>query len=181
MKKAGDIVREFSDERIQKDARDCSGMFFVGYSGVNSVDLTILRRGLGSFGSQLFVTKNSFINFALKKAKKDKDMAGFVDGPTALIFVHDDPVGPAKILTEFVKTHESMKLRGGYLQERLLEPQDFKMLASIPGRTVLYQQLACVLIGPVSKLAMDLNQIITKLCYALKALSDKKSSTQPKI
>lgn len=174
MKKVSDIFKKLSDEQLQKDLSNSPGLFFVGYSGVSSADLTVLRRDLGFLGSRMFITKNSFVNLALKKGNKDKEVFDFVDGPTALVFVDDDPIGPAKILTSFVKSHDSVKLRGGYIRNRLLQAQDFKMLASIPSREVLYQQIAIAFNGPLSKLVMSLNQIVTKLCYALKAISEKK-------
>ena len=98
----------------------------------------------------------------------------FIDGPTALVFVGDDPISPSKVLTEFAKTHESIKLRGGFIADRIINEQDFKMLAKTPPRGVLIQQLAVALNGPITKLAIDLKQILTKLAYALKALSEKK-------
>ena len=176
MKKVSDIFRKLSDERLRKDLESSSGLFFVGYSGVASADLTVLRRDLGSFGSRMFVTKNSFMNVVLKKAEKDKskDILGFIDGPTALVFIDDDPIGPAKVLTNFVKSHDTMKLRGGYIRDRLLQEQDFRMLASIPSREILLHQLAFTLNGPLTKFAMSLNQIILKLCYALKAIGENK-------
>ena len=174
MKKVSDIFKKLADERLQKDLSSSSGLFLVGCSGISSADLSILRRDLDSLGSRMFVTKNSFMSAALKKAEKDPLLLNFIDGPTALVFVSEDPVGIAKVMTNFVKSHESMKLRGGYLRDRLLQAQDFKVLASIPSRQVLYQQIAVACNGPLSKLATSLNQIVVKLCYALKAVGEKK-------
>lgn len=174
MKKVSEIIKKRADERLQKDLESSMGIFLVGCSGVSSADLTALRRDLDSFGARMFVAKNSFMSVALKKAEKDPRVLDFIDGPTALVFISDDPVGSAKALTNFAKSHESMKLRGGYLRDRLLQAQDFKVLANIPPRHVLYQQIAFAFNGPLTKLATSLNQIIVKLCFALKAVGEKK-------
>ena len=174
MKRTSDIFRELADKRIEGDLKNCEGLFFVGFSGVNSADLTTLRRELHSSGSRMFVTKNSFVSQTMKKANKDAAVIDFLNGPTALVFVSEDPVKPAKVLVEFLKTHETMKLRGGFVRDRLIQTSDFKMLASIPSRSVLYQQIAIGCNGPLSKLVQSLNQITAKLCYALKAVADKK-------
>lgn len=174
MKKVSEIVREKSDKRIKDNLADNPGLFFFNYSGVSAADLNFLRRNLKNVGAKMFVAKNSFINVSLKDLDNQEELSKAVDGPTALIFVSDDPIGPSKVLTEFAKTHESMKLRGGYVRDRLLKATDFKMLANIPPREVLYQQIASVFNAPMSKLAMSLNQIVTKLAYALKAISEKK-------
>lgn len=174
MKKVSEIFKEESDKILQKDLSNNSGLFFFNYSGVDSTDLSVLRRNLKNCGAKIFITKNSFINLTLKKIDKGKDILDLIDGPTALIFVRDDPIGPSKILTEFAKTHETIKLRGGLINDRLIQAQDFKMLANIPPREVLYQQLATAINGPISKLAVSLNQIVLKLVYALKIVSEKK-------
>ena len=176
MNKVSDLVKKFTDEKLKKDFNNNPGLFLINYSGVSSADLTVLRRDLTSFGSKMFIVKNSYIDVALKDIDKGKEVKGMMSGPTALIFIDEDPVGPAKVLTDFAKTHDSLKLRGGYIRDRLLEVKDFKMLASIPPREILYQQIAVACNGPVTKLAQSLNQIVTKLCYALKAISDKKEN-----
>jgi len=174
MKKVSDILKQRTDSIVNTQLEDNYGLFLFNYSGVPSADLTRLRRDLKGVGARLFVTKNSFVNAVLKKSKYGKDVTSLVVGPTALIFVKDDPVAPSKILTDFAKTHESMQLKGGYLQDKLLDKSSFKILSSIPSRQVLYQQVATGFNAPMSKLAMSLNQIIAKIAYALKAVSDKK-------
>lgn len=174
MKKVSTLFKEISDKQLKEDLRLNSGLFLFNYAGASSADLTQLRRDLNSVDAKIFVTKNSFISLALKTIDIGKKIKDFVEGPTALVFVKDDPVAPSKVLTKFAKTHESIVLRGGYIGERVLQKSDFKFLSSIPPREVLYQQVATAINGPVSKLAMSLNQILAKIAYALKAIGDKK-------
>ncbi|MBL7130048.1 MAG: 50S ribosomal protein L10 [Candidatus Omnitrophica bacterium] len=180
MKKVSEIFKEISDRQLKEDLNINSGLFLFKYTGVSSVDLTHLRKDLRNVGARMFVTKNNFINVALKLINKGKDISGFVDGPIALVFVKDDPVGPSKVLTDFAKNNKTIELKGGYIKDRVVHSQDFKMLASIPPRQVLYQQIAMAFNGPISKLALSLNQIVAKLAYALKALSDKKKEEKNK-
>jgi len=174
MKKVSEIFKEISDKQLKENLSLNSGLFFIKYSGISSADFTQLRRNLRSRGAQVFVTKNNFINVALKSINIGKDVSGFVNGPTALVFIKDDPVGPSKVLTEFAKNNENIELKGGYIYDKVIQSKDFKILANIPPKQVLYQQIATALNGPISKLATSLNQILVKLAYALKAVSDKK-------
>ncbi|MDD5005527.1 MAG: 50S ribosomal protein L10 [Candidatus Omnitrophica bacterium] len=174
MKKVSSLFKELSDKQLKENLRGNQGLYLFKYSGVNSADLTKLRRNLTSVGAKMFVTKNSFINLALKSINKGKDVLGFIDGPMALVFIKDDPVSPAKVLTDFAKAHESISLKGGYINDGIIQSKDFKILANIPPRQVLYQQVAMAINGPLSKLAISLNQVMAKLAYVLKALSDNK-------
>jgi large subunit ribosomal protein L10 len=174
MKKISDIFREVVDKQLKENIKLNEGLFLFRYSGVTSADLTKLRRDLKSVNARMFVTKNSFISTVLRSINIGKEASALIEGPTALIFVKDDPVGVSKVLTTFAKTHETIVLKGGYLNDRIINSQDFKTLASIPPRQVLYQQVAVAFNAPVTKLAMSLNQIVAKIAYALKAVSDKK-------
>lgn len=174
MKKVGDIFKETSDRRLKEDLRSNSGLFFFNYAGVSSAALTQLRRDLKGTGARMFVTKNTFISLALKDIYKGKETSDFVKGPLALIFVKDDPVAPSKVLTDFIKKHEAVNLRGGFINDRVVNPQEFKMIANIPPRQVLYQQIAAMFNSPATKLAVSLKQVVAKLAYALDAVSNKK-------
>lgn len=175
MKKVSEIFKEVSDRQLKEELRSNSGLFLFKYSGVSSAELTRLRRDLRSAKARMFVTKNNFVALALKAINKGKEVLDFIDGPVALVFIGDDPVSPSKVLTDFAKTHEAIQLKGGFVNDRVIYPQEFKVLASIPPRQVLYQQVALVLNGPISKLAINLNQIVVKLACVIKALSDKKT------
>jgi large subunit ribosomal protein L10 len=174
MKKISEILKEKSDSKLKEDLKLNAGLFFIKYSGVSSANLTQLRRNLKNAGARMFVTKNNFISVALKTINIGKDIAEFVNGPVALIFVKDDPVAPSKVLTDFAKSNSAVELKGGYIKDRVIRLQDFKVIANIPSRQVLYQRVATSFNSPISKLAMSLNQILAKLAYALKAVSDKK-------
>lgn len=175
MKKVGAIFKESVDAQLKDGLKLNEGLFLFNYSGATSADLTKLRKNLKGVKAKMFVTKNSFVNLAFKSLNnKGKEIFDFIDGPTALIFVKDDPIGVSKVLTDFAKAHETIVLKGGYFNDKIINSKDFKVLANIPPRQVLYQQLAVVCNAPVTKLAMSLNQIMAKVVYALKAVSDKK-------
>lgn len=174
MKKISDIFKELIDKQLKEYLNINEGLFLFKYAGVTSADLTQLRRDLKNINAKMLVAKNSFSNLALKAINKGKEILDFIEGPTALIFVKDDPIGVSKVLAGFAKTHATVVLKGGYVNDRIINSQDFKVLASIPSKQALYQQVATAFNAPVSKLAMGLNQVVAKIAYALKAVSDKK-------
>ena len=174
MKRVSEIVKDITDKNLQENINKSEGVFFINYSGVSSADMTALRRNLSVSGSRMVVSKNSYFTNSLKKEQKNEAVTSLISGPTALVFIEDDPVKPVKVLTDFLKTHDSVKLQGGYIRERMLEVQDFKVLASIQSREVLYQQIAIACNGPVTKFATSLKQILAKVCYAVQAVREKK-------
>jgi len=177
MKKVSQIFKEKVDLKLKDDLNNHPGVLVLNYSGVESAGLTELRKSLNASGAKLFITKNKFSLLAFKNVldtKITESVAQFIDGPVGLVFIQEDPVATCKALTEFAKTYTNIKLKGGYLKEQIINKQDFKIIANIPPRQVLYQQIAIGFNAPIAKLATSLNQIIAKLAYSLKDLIDKK-------
>jgi len=177
MKKVSQIFKEAVDKQLKEAIQDNKGVFVVGFSGVGSSMLTDLRKNLKAIGTRFFITKNKFISLAFRNSldsKMAEEVIKFIDGPIGLVFVKDDPVVVCKALTDFRKVCEKIDLRGGYLNQQIINKDDFKVISSIPPREVLYQQLVTAINSPIARLAMSLNHIIGKLVYALNDLVNKK-------
>jgi ribosomal protein L10 len=60
------------------------------------------------------------------------------------------------------------------MAERVVTLEDVKLISKLFSRQAVYQQVASTLNAPMGKLATSLHQIIAKVAYVLKAVSDKK-------
>ncbi|MBI5873259.1 MAG: 50S ribosomal protein L10 [Candidatus Omnitrophica bacterium] len=174
-KKIGELFRDLVSRELKHRLDGSSDLFLFNYHKLKSSEMTSLRKNLKTAGASILVTKNSFIKKAFEAAGKPSESFGLVDGPMAMVFVKDDPVGVSKVLMNFVKEHEALSVRGGFLAERVLSAEDIKKISKLPSRQALYGQVASALNAPIGKLASSLNQIIVKLAYALNALKNKKS------
>jgi large subunit ribosomal protein L10 len=173
--KIGELYRNLVTSELKKRLSGSSDVILLNYHKLKSAEMTQLRKELKGAGASILVTKNSFARKVFDEVKKPAEVATYLDGPMAFVFVKDDPVAVSKVLVDFAKTHEAAGIRGGLMAERVLTLEDIKRLAKIPSRHVLLGQVASALNAPIGKLAMSLNQIVAKLAYALKAVSDKKS------
>lgn len=73
-------------------------------------------------------------------------------GPIVLV-LGQDPVTPAKVLTEFAKTRaDKFVLKAGVVEGQKLDPEGIEALAKMPGMQELRGMLAGVIAGPASKL-----------------------------
>lgn len=174
-KKIGEMFRDLVSQDLKRKLDGSSDLFLLNYHKLKSADMTLLRKNLKSAGASVLVTKNSFMRKAFESAKRPVEILPQIDGPMAMVFVKDDPIGVSKVLMTFAKDHEALTIRGGFLSERLLSAEDIKKIAKLASRQALYGQVASALNAPIGKLASTLNQITTKLVYALNAVKDKKS------
>ncbi|QRN81561.1 MAG: 50S ribosomal protein L10 [Nocardiopsis sp. BM-2018] len=130
-----------------------STFFLVDYQGLSAGDLHKLRAQVRAAGGRLLVAKNSLLNVVLA----EHGVEGFettLTGPTALVLVGDDPVAPAKALTDYAKAHakDLPAPKGGYLQGSVVGPEALAKIAKLPSREELLSQLVGVLSAPLSQL-----------------------------
>jgi large subunit ribosomal protein L10 len=136
-------------EDLKEAMAKCSSGIFTDYKGLSNAELTLLRRKLREIGIEYRVVKNTLARFAAEKAGKDF-LTSSLEGPVAIAFGYDDIAGPAKVLTNFIRSSEStLSITGGFLGDRLLNQNDVKSLASIPSREVLLAQVLGGMQSPI--------------------------------
>jgi len=131
------------------------------YRGLNVAEVTELRSQLRQAGVEFKVIKNTLTRRATEAAQFT-DLEPHLTGPTALAFSKDDPVAPAKILSEFAKKHEALKLKAGIVEGRVVSEAEIKALANLPSREGLLSMLLSVLQAPVRNFALAVKAVAEK-------------------
>ena len=84
------------------------------YRGLRVSDLQNLRGQLRAHDAQVRVAKNTLTTIAARNANMT-ELEATLTGPTALVIAFGDPVQPAKIVSDFVRTSRILQIRGGIL------------------------------------------------------------------
>jgi large subunit ribosomal protein L10 len=173
MKKIGVLFKEASATRIKKNIKDNGSFFIVKYSGLSGPELNALRLSLRGAKSELFVVKNTIARRALKDVGRE-ELSGAVDGPCGFVFA-PEPVGTSKVLYNFSKEHDELKLEGGVLNDGVIDRQQIVSLAKLPSREVLLAQAFCAMKSPITGFVTVLKGNLRKLVYALEQVRQKKN------
>ena len=137
------------------------------HSGVSVSDMTSLRRSLREQGVKFRVVKNRLTQRAAEAAGMP-DVMEVVQGPTVIAFGFEDPVIPAKALTEFLnKARIGLKIRGGLLGSRALSLGEVEALSALPSKEQLLSKLLGQMQAPITGLAMVLNGPVAALTRVL--------------
>lgn len=174
MKKIGLLFRETSENYIRNNIKESNSVFIVKYSGVSSPDLTVLRQSLRNSGALLFVIKNSITRRALKNSGF-ADLIKTVEGPCGLVFVKEDSTEASRVLYNFSREHQDVRLEGGFLKDRILTRDDIERLARLPPKEILRTQVSFALKSPISGLVIVLNQTLRKFVWCLGEIQKKKT------
>ena len=146
----------------------------VDYQGITVEEDTALRAELRKNNVHYAVIKNTL-------ASKACDIAGFtglkdvLTGMTALA-VSDDPVAPAKVLSEYAEKHENFKIKGGFVDGEVIDLAAIDRLAKLPSKETLVAKMLGSLNAPASGLVTVLNGSMRGLVVALKAIADKQGA-----
>ena len=142
------------------------------YRGLKVAELGELRASLRGSSTEYRVLKNTLTSIAVREAGYE-DLVGLLHGPTAVAFVHGDPVQAAKDLAEFARTHPALIVKGGVMDGKVLAADEVRRLATLESREVLLARLAGLLQASaqqtVNLLAAPLRQVATMTA----ALRDK--------
>ena len=127
------------------------------YSGMTVVQLTKLRAQARKSGVYLRVLKNTLV----RRAVAETPFAGLADQMTGpLIYsMSSDPVAAAKVLNDFLKSSDKLRLRAGSYGGKVLDKVGVQALASIPSREELLARLLGVMQAPVSGFAVALGAL----------------------
>ena len=151
-------------EAIRGRLDNAVAALLTDYRGLKVKELGELRASLRGSSTEYRVLKNTLTSLAVHQAGFD-DLVPLLQGPTAVAFVHGDPVQAAKDLAEFARTHPALVVKGGVLDGKVLGADEVRRLATLESREVLLARAAGLLQASlqqaVSLLAAPLRQVAT--------------------
>jgi len=155
-------------ERIEGSA----ALLLAEYRGLTVSEISELRRSLRETDTSFAVIKNTLMSRAAGDAGM-AELQEFLQGPSAVAFVHGDPVAAAKKLQAAQKLYPALVLKGGYMDGKVLGADDAKALADLESREVMLSKIAGLLKGEMSRAAAMFVQIQSKFLGVLEAYKEK--------
>ena len=162
-------------EELSKKLDSSKVVIVTDYKGLDVAAMNTLRRKLRDAQVEFKVVKNTL----LVRASENTDaalIAGSFKGPSAIALSYDDPVAPAKVLTDFAKENKKLEIKIGVMDGRVIDAAGIVALSSLPSREVLLAQVLSAMNGVPTGLVRTLNAIPAKLLYALQAIKEQKEA-----
>ena len=156
-------------------AKQALSLVAAEYSGLTVSQLTGLRKSARDAGVYMRVVRNTLARRALE-GTSFACMQSELVGPLVLAFSNDDPGAAARLIKEFVKQNEKLKVKALALDNQLLPASDLDRLASLPTRDQAIAQLMSVMQAPITQFVRTLAEPHTKLVRTLAAIRDAKQA-----
>ena len=152
--------------QIKEKLTTAQSVVLVDYRGLNVAEVTELRKQFRAAGVEYAVLKNSLVGIAAKEAGIE-GLDSILEGPTALAFGMTDAVAPAKIIAEFAKKNDKLKVKAGILDGAILDVAGVEKLSAIPSREVL-----------IAKVMGSMMSAVSKFVYVLEAIRKQKAGEE---
>ena len=143
------------------------------YQGVSVDDMTALRKTAREAGVLVRVIRNTLA----KRAFEGTEFECLNDallGPNILAFSIEDPGAGARVFKDFAKEIEEFEIKALSVGGKLLPAEQIDALAKLPTRDQAISMLMGVMLAPVTKLAMTVNDIPGRVTRVMAAVRDQK-------
>ena len=147
--------REQKEARVQelKEEFDKYDTFYlVDFIKMSVSQATELRRKFRENSYHYRVIKN---RLALRAMKEEfpEELRNYFQGPTAISFAPQDPIGLARIIKEFSAQHKILAVKGGMLEGQFFAGDRFEEIASLNSRNDLLARIGYLMAMPLIQLS----------------------------
>ena len=161
------VIKELNDKFVRAKVA-----IVAEFSKLDVETDTRLRKKLRDAKVEYRVLKNTLARRAAKGTAFEALADDFV-GPVSVAFGYDDVVVPAKVLSDFVKDLESVKLKSAVVEGKKIDVKGIQALAKMPGLPELRATILGMLNQPASKLVRTLAAPASQLARVLAAKAEK--------
>ncbi|WP_026389407.1 50S ribosomal protein L10 [[Acholeplasma] multilocale] len=154
--KKAEIVAE-----IISKMQNAQGVAVAEYKHLTVAQMTEFRREALKQGIEVKVYKDSLVRRAASEAGFE-GLNEFLTQQNVFIFSNEDAIAAPKLVSNFAKTNEDMKLKAGIYEGNVMDTAAINEIASLPSKDELYSMFASSLIYPLRQVMAAINAVADK-------------------
>lgn len=160
-------------EMLSSGIRESKLVVFANFQGLKVSESEALRRECREQGIQYVASKKTLVHRALSDVGIVPAAASF-DGAVAAVFGATDEIAPAKVIADFAKTHDVVRIFGGIFQGAFIDAGKVSILAALPSKEQLLAKMVGSLNAPVSGFVNVLAGNLRGLVNVLNGIKEQK-------
>lgn len=150
------------------------GLYLADFSGLTVEKMTLLRKQCREQGIAFRVIKNTLLRRSFNE-RGITELDEYLVGNTGLVYNPDNEMAPAKVLSDFAKDNEKLKVKAAVVDGRLYDAKAVAQLAQLPSRDVLLSQVLSTFIAPMTQFLAAVNAALATPANMADALHREKS------
>lgn len=158
---------------VNEAAGSALSAVLADYRGLNVAEMTKLRVKARETNVYVRVIRNTLARRAVAGTEFECLNEAFT-GPSLLALSIEDPGAAARLMKNFAKDHDKLKVRALALGGELMDASRLDAVASLPTRDEALAMLMGTMLAPITKLAQTFNEIPGKLVRTVDAVRVQK-------
>jgi len=160
---------------IAEKLTSAEGVYLADYKGLNVEEISDLRAKLRDASIEFKVVKNTLARRSVDQVGMN-DLLQYLTGPTAMAFCLADPIGAAKILSEFQKKNEKLQLKACVFDEQVYDKNYISQIAQLPSNEQIQAQTVGIISAPLRNMVGVLHSLLTSMVIALSEIKKQRES-----
>lgn len=166
--------KEVAIDEIRAQFDKMSSAVFLDFTGMTVEEVSTLRGRFRARGVQYKVLKNTLV----KKALEDKSFAGplskVLKGTTGVAWSFEEPSAAARVVKDFVKENEKLKIKAGLMDGSVLDAKQVEnQLATLPSKDEARAMLLATFNAPAQTFVRLINAPGQNMVLVLEAKRNK--------
>ncbi|MCI0665606.1 MAG: 50S ribosomal protein L10 [Acidobacteria bacterium] len=161
---------------LKEEFKSTGNALVVSYQGLTVEKDWQLRRALRAADVHYRVVKNTLSRIAVEGTPLEPLKEHFV-GMTAVAYSTKDPVGLAKVLSNFAKDNAQLTFKAGIVEGRVIKIKDIEALAKMPSKEELVSRLMFLLNAPAQRTASVLIAVHRNLAVVINEIAKQKEKS----
>ena len=144
--------------QIRAQFERMSSAVFVDFTGMTVEQVTKLRDQFRAKGVAYRVLKNTLVKKALGDVPAAQKLGPALKGMTGVAWSFEEPSAAARVIKDFKKDNEKLKIKAGLLDGQVLDAKTVEtQLATLPGKNEARAMLLATMMAPAQRFVMLLN------------------------
>ncbi len=154
-----------------------NGVYLFDYRGLTVSQMSALREKVKVLNASVKVIKNRLAIKHFENQNRDFGRDLF-KGPMAVAYANDNFVEVAKVLVDFAKESEHVKIKAGFIENQFADKEKVIQVAKLPSKDQLLAQLVGAISMPLKKMGMALSAPLRNTLVLMNNLKDKKENEE---
>ena len=160
---------------LEEKLSSAKGVYLADFMGLTVQEISNLRNLLRPESIEFKVVKNTL-------AKRSTDKLGlgslndYLSGPTAMAFCLADPIAAAKILVDYQKKNEKLKLKAFVLDGQIYDKNRVEEIAKLPSKDQIVAQTLGIISAPLRNIVGVLNSLVTSMVIVLSEIKKQREN-----
>ena len=178
MASVGRMVKESMVEELSTELSKYPDFFVTTVNRLPASEADLFRRKLSVSQARLVVIKRRLGRRAIESLKLS-GLAELLEGSVGLVLPGEDVLPIAKLIVEFIRTHEEqVAVRGAVIDGQVLDKSRVEQLANLPPKPVLLAQVVVTIESPLADVIFTLERLIGDVAWLAEQVAAKKPATE---